>query len=124
MAVIASDNFNRADDPTSLGTADTGQTWTSVTGTWGISSAQAVHFDSSGTGRAVLETGFTDCITKITLVNPTSVGTGGGGMGLICRYFDTTHYWRLTYERFPGNANRLRLHRVYGGTATVIDVDI
>jgi len=35
--VIAYDSFNRADNASSLGTADTGQNWQALRGTWGIS---------------------------------------------------------------------------------------
>jgi hypothetical protein len=73
----------------------------------------------------VLETGFTDAVTKVTLVNPEDVSFGAGTVGLVCRYLDSTHLWRLTYEKFPGTARRLRLHRTFGSfTATVIDVNI
>lgn len=41
VGVVVSDSFNRADSASSLGTADTGQVWSSAVGTWGISSNRA-----------------------------------------------------------------------------------
>lgn len=121
MAIIVSDSFNRADNPTSLGTADTGQAWTSVSGVWGIDSGDGVRF-SSGTGtsgHAIIEGTLTDVIVKATLVNPSSVASFAGLTGILVRYFDSTHYFTLSYEKFPGPTYELRLHRTYGGTATV-----
>lgn len=124
MAIIASDDFARPDNPSSLGTATTGQVWAQPLGTWGIATNTAFRDSTlSNTGIAIIDTGFTDAIVKVTLVNPTSVAFGAGSMGIVLRYFDASHYWHLAYEKFPG-ANRVRLHRTFGGTTTVIDVAI
>lgn len=40
------DSFNRANNSSSLGTADSGQTWTNTKGTWGTSSNQASSSDA------------------------------------------------------------------------------
>lgn len=131
MAIIVSDSFDRANDPTSLGTADTGQVWSQVRGSVGavgIESNNALLTWNSGelNGRAVVETGFVDAITKATFVNPTS-GTQNfaTGMGLLFRYIDADYFWQLTYYKFPGPANRLRLQRTYAGsTFTASDTEI
>ena len=59
MAMVVFDDFNRANDPTSLGTATTGQTWSLVHGDFpfGILGNQA-YWNRTGAGdrtaRAVL----------------------------------------------------------------------
>jgi len=40
-SAVVWDSFNRANSTTSMGVSDSGHTWTSVTGVWGISSNQA-----------------------------------------------------------------------------------
>lgn len=130
MAIIVQDDFNRTDNPTSLGTANTGQTWNQVSGTSGnfqINSNNALWswnpFD--GAGRDVIESGFTDAVTQVTLVNPTSGSQNFGiGLGLICRYVDSNNFFQLVYYRFPG-ASQLRLQRTFAGaTTTVADLGL
>lgn len=120
MAVIVSDTFDRIDGP--LGTADTGQSWLVISGDWAVIAHTAERSNvTKVSGVAVIQTGFTDAVTKVELVNPSSISFGAGNMGIVVRYFDSSHYFSLTYDRFPG-ANRVRLKRTYGGTATVVDV--
>ena len=44
MAVLVSDNFNRANDPAAIGVATTGQTWISARNTWGNSTINYIQF--------------------------------------------------------------------------------
>jgi len=131
MSTIVSDNFTRADNPTSLGTATTGQTWSQVAGASGafsISSNTALWTWNFGevVGRVIIESGFTNAVTKVTLVNPTTgSGNFGIGEGLIFRYVDANFLWRLIYTRSIGTTNQLRLQRTYSGsTSTVLDLAI
>lgn len=127
MAIIVSDNFDRANDPSSLGTTDTGQVWSVVRGpsdAFGINSNNAVWTWDFGDqdGHVVVETGFTDARATLTLVNPTN-GTRIFAVryGLIVRYVDENYFWRLTYlQATPG---RVWLQRTYAGsTATMFEV--
>lgn len=65
MAIIVSDSFTRANNPTSLGTAETGQAWSALEGTWGIVDNQAIVniLDSV----AVVEAGVSNCEVTVTL---------------------------------------------------------
>lgn len=125
MAIIVSDSFNRADDPTGLGTADTGQVWSQVLGPVGalsINSNNALWTWHYPNARAwgVLETGFTDAITKVTLAGTQNVPQNYAvGYGLICRYVSNSYFWHLIYENFP-SANQLRLQRTYAGSTTTV----
>lgn len=131
MAIIVSDSFDRANDPTSLGTADTGQVWSQVSGpagAFGINSNEALWTWNTPEvhGVAVVDSGFEDAVAKVTLVNPTESSQNSGiGMGLIFRRVDALYFWRLVYYKFPGPANRLRLQRTYNGsTATIMQVNV
>ena len=126
MAIIVFDDFNRADNPTSLGTANTGQTWSQfsgVSGSFSISSNAALwtwHVGDPGS-RALIETGFVDAITTVTLPNATSGPNGfAAGEGIICRWQDSTHYWRMLYYKLPGALLTIRLQRVFGGLGTTV----
>lgn len=118
MAIIVSDSFNRADG--SLGTADTGQAWAVSSGTWGIVSNTAEDITSVN-GFAVLETGTTESITTVTLLNPSQSRSGG----VICRWVSSNYFFSLTVDVFPGNIYQLRLKRIYAGSqSTVFDKNI
>lgn len=59
---IVSDTFDRADSTTSLGSADTGQAWTALSGTWGISTNAAYLPGSASPAVAVIDSGKADLI--------------------------------------------------------------
>lgn len=71
--IIAWDSFDRADNSTSLGTADTGQTWVTPNSTWGISNNKAMvftaatTFSASNKSVAYLATIYSDCIISLTV---------------------------------------------------------
>lgn len=129
MAIIVFDDFNRTDDPTSLGTATTGQTWAQTSGPpgLGINSNNAIWTWPSANGcKGVIESGSTNGITIVTLVNQSVMDQNYGEFfGLMFRYVDTNYYWSLIFQKFPGPTNQLRLQRTYAGsTTTIIDVNI
>ncbi len=127
MATLVSDNFTRADDPTSLGIATTGQVWSNASGVFGISSNQALWTWNFGgaSGNAVIDSGATDGITQVDLENPNDTATSFAiTCGLIFRYVNSSYFWRLSYTRF-GTGSTLNLQRTYGGsTATVLSVPV
>lgn len=102
---VISDSFDRADDATSLGVADTGQAWVAQRGTWGISGNQAyMAVVASANDSAVIDTGISDCTVQV------KVAAVGGSMGLTVRASDadnaiTTNLTGL-YRRTAG-ANAL-----------------
>ncbi len=125
MAILASDDFNRADDPTGLGIATTGQVWDTVSGRWSVlSNAARIDWDNGDpiTSIVTLETGFTDVIAYVTLPS-VDVPNFAAGIGVICRYVDANFYWRLATFDGPGTPGLLRLQRVYAGSVfTAIDI--
>lgn len=69
------DSFNRADSTTTMGSTDTGQTWTPLSGTWGIISNTGYKVVTSGNQEhTVIDATVSDC--TITLI-VTTVDSGG-----------------------------------------------
>ncbi len=75
-ALPITDSFNRADSSSSLGTTDTGQPWTALAGTWGITGNKAYKVTGSAQGWAVVESGVSDCTISVTLSGTTNAGGG------------------------------------------------
>jgi len=63
---IVSDAFNRADSTTTMGNADTGQTWVPNSGTWGITSNQADHIVNTSQNTTIVDSGVSDCTVQVT----------------------------------------------------------
>lgn len=83
------DTFARQASKVSLGTADSGQRWTAVAGTWGrgLGAAYMARPGSSGIGLAVIDMGAPDGLVQATQV------TSGDSAGLAFRYLDSSNYW-------------------------------
>jgi len=76
MAIVVKDSFNRANSTTSLGVAETGQTWV-TDGVWGIENNQAKYIRDNSI--AILNTGISDCIISVKNINKLE------GSGLVFR---------------------------------------
>lgn len=99
---VVSDSFNRADSSTSLGSADTGQAWTALVGTWGITSNQAYNPVGGGDNQctAVVDAGVSDCTVQVTKPNSHDAG-------FVFRVVDANNYLMFTeagvlYKRVGG----------------------
>lgn len=70
--VIVSDNFDRADNLSTLGTSSTGQPWMVIKGTFGISNNQAYPVNGCpAPGYAVIDGGSADGTIQVTnIINP------------------------------------------------------
>lgn len=134
MTVVVFDNFNRADSPTSLGTATTGQVWANVPGEgnvlpgdpYGILSNQGWWnrngSGAAGDGLAALETGLTNAKASVRLMDVLAGGLVNlRNMGILFHYVDTTHYMFATYARAGGGL--WRLYRADGTAPTHIGPD-
>lgn len=105
---LVGDAFARA-DAASLGTADTGQTWTSSSGTFKIVGKAAIPATATNT-RSYVETGTADhWATVMVAANP------AGDAFLIARLMDGLNYYRATLT-----ANSVILHKVVAGSVTVL----
>jgi hypothetical protein len=104
MAIIVQDSFNRANSTTSMGVADTGQTWEEIVGNWGINSNQAYFTGGTTNNIAGIESGVSDCRISV------NIATLSGEPGLTFRIQDTTNWFRLIYS-----GGRFYLQRAVNG---------
>lgn len=103
------DSFDRANSATTMGNANTGQTWTPNNGTWGINSNQAYNSGgTAGVGTVI------DCLHSNVILTCTLNRNGSGGPGLIFRQVDTGNYWY-----FWSDGVRLVILSVQAGVATI-----
>lgn len=107
------DNFNRADNPLSLGSSSEGWSWTAVDGTWGISSNNAIQsvISLNETARAESDLTTDAHYTQLTITRFASDNIGVGGP---CTRFSAsaktfyTYLWRRSstqYQLFKCVAN-------------------
>ncbi len=92
------DSFNRADNPSSMGDTDTGQTWVPNLGTWGIVGNEA-YCIGVGQYTTVIETGVSDCTVSV-------VTNALGSPGPCWRSTNDSNYWigagGTIYKRVAG----------------------
>lgn len=109
---VVSDSFDRADSGTSMGTADTGQVWTPLAGTWGIDTNRGYSVGSDPADRqVVVESGVSDPTVAVDV----PVLDSGGGTGLLFRGVDANNYWIFTSE-----GTRWALYKRVTGTHTLV----
>lgn len=111
MGVLAYDSFNRVDNAAALGTADTGQTWTVLQGTWGISSNQACLITSAGARNRIVINGLP---ANVSITITFSVNTVLSR--LMFRHVDTSNY--LQFINLSGSS--YALYKVVAGVATML----
>lgn len=108
--VNITDSFTRADSTTTLGTTDTGQAWTAVSGTWGIGTNRAYKPSGAGDHAAVVEAAATDVTATVTLA------TAAAFYGLAPRVVDANNLWIVYYN----TASTMLLTKIVGGAYTVV----
>lgn len=96
---IVSDTFTRADSTTTLGNAETGQAWSALAGTWGISSNTAYTTTTTAPGSAVVDSGVSNCIIKA------KIATQQGGAYVAFRAVNATNF--LFFGNNGGTAYKL-----------------
>lgn len=107
-----SDNFNRADNTSSLGTpSDGGSAWIAATGTWGVVSGQPQTSSPVAYGMAVLECGSADVDIQVT-VTSTSANTT---LMLWARASDASNALLAYYYN-----NNIYIQRYQSGSATTL----
>ena len=105
--VIVSDNFLRGTSA-SLGTADTGQAWEMLGGTFGIDSNHAAPSSAGAWSKAVVSSGVSDC--EISLV----FYSWPPQPRLLFRVVDTNNYWFFGWTA----ADKLSLYKIVAGVVT------
>jgi hypothetical protein len=113
------DYFTRADSTTTLGTADTGQTWTAHTGTWGISSNQAYLATRSGDSVATVDCGKSD----IDFTCNVTLGADGTQPGIVFRATDDQNYLLAFLNNSTGATDDIELYQRVAGAYTKLGTD-
>jgi hypothetical protein len=104
---IVSDSFNRADSTSSLGVAETGQTWEAISGTWGIQSNAAYRV--AGTNALVaINSGYADNIAISAKVTQNS-----GAERIAFRISDANNYMYIQQS-----LTTLRLYKYEAGVSS------
>jgi hypothetical protein len=109
------DSFNRENNTSTLGTTETGQTWTVSNGVFGISNNSAYRVSGTGIGFAYVETGLADFTLSVKL---TSIGTGIGHF-LVFRLSDTSNYLLL----YVNGSGQYTVYKTVAGVNTLLDTD-
>lgn len=105
--ILVYDSFNRADNATTLGNADTGQAWTALAGTFGISGNQAYVASHVGADRAVLNANAFDYALTVQFSIAAAL------QRLIFRNSDINNEWFV-----EGGASAYTLVKRVAGTTT------
>lgn len=105
---VLCDTFTRADSTTELGVADSGQTWTALTGVLGISNNQAYQ-PTGANSRSVIDLGVANYFFSLRV--PT-LGTAGF---LNFRVSDNINLWRFGYS-----GNGMMVQKIVAGSVTTI----
>lgn len=87
------DDFDRADNATSLGDTTTGQAWTAVAGTWGIQ-GEAAYVAVPNQGAGGRNVAVVDLGSSNGAVEATASGISAG-WGLVFRYQGPNNYWMV-----------------------------
>lgn len=92
--ILAKDDFNRADNVSSLGNADTGQTWQQLLGIWGISGNNVNLSTTADPSLVVIDSLFSNGLVSAQLKNMVAVKQ----IGLVFRLTDTSNYLRIVVD--------------------------
>lgn len=112
---LPSDDFNRADSTTTLGTSSSGHAWTALGGTWGISSNKGYIQDATGVKPPYLESGVSDCTVKAVL-NKSDASNNLNRFGIAFRISDASNF---IYAYFI-TSSQARLFKFEAGVGTQI----
>lgn len=117
--VLVFDSFTRADSATSLGKANTGQTWSALSGTWGIISNQAYLASVISAAVAVVNALIPDVsLTCSVTLSPT---LNRANAGLILRCIDDNNYILIAIAKAgTGTADAIEIYKRDAGTFTAL----
>lgn len=91
------DTFDRA-DADDLGSADTGEEWSTASGSWAVVNEQAASTDARARPAiAVIEGGTANRLTEASMMVVES------GAGIVFRYRDPQNYWAMTADPEVGS---------------------
>ena len=118
---IVRDSFDRADSAITLGSADTGQAWTKLAGTWGISSNKAYLVSNTGQAVAVIDSGYANLNYTVDIT--TSPTASRVDCGLVFRATDNSNFLLLAIEK-SATANTIKLWKNDAASFGVLAQDL
>lgn len=116
--ILLRDTFTRADSALSLGNAETGQAWTAVSGTWGVSSGQLYCPSDTSSHLVTVNPGADagNAIAEITVSGTIAVpGTDARYFALAFRVTDASNLLRVYLL-----AGSISLQKIVAGSGTVL----
>jgi hypothetical protein len=120
--VYVFDSFNRPDNASSLGVADTGQTWVAELGTWGIGNNTAQPFASTGSGAiATINSTVSDCSVGAIMTRSVS----NVNAALLLRESDTSNFIQVEISPVAVTLRRNQsgVYTVIGNFSTTINLN-
>lgn len=112
------DTFNRADSASTLGSADTGQAWTAVSGTWGISSNKGylVTTTPEASRVATIDPGLTNFVLSCDV----TLGATRVNTGILLKYIDASNHVIVNfYDPSSADPSDFTIQVANSGTYTV-----
>jgi hypothetical protein len=121
VTIAARDLFDRADSTTTLGTADTGQAWQMLAGTWGISANRAYSAVATANGAAVIDCGTADGVYIVEWA------TKGTAPRIVLRAIDASNYLFIDangdlWKRSAGVNTKLRARAASFAPSSILTV--
>lgn len=121
VATVVTDTFTRADSSTSIGTADTGQAWSALKGTWGIKTNAAELYTGAAGGQevAVVDagTGHANGTVQVDIIPHAGVGGGGIDAGVVTKVADASNYLLVAVHKLDTSSD-LKLYKCVAGAFT------
>lgn len=117
---LATDGFTRADSVVTLGSLETGQPWTALTGTWGISSNEAYMVSTTLDGVATFNVLATQSI-DITAHIHTTATVNRTDRGIVFRCIDTNNFLLVQLLDTATDDRLVRIVKRVGGTYTMLN---
>lgn len=112
--VLVRDRFDGKTSATTLGRAETGETWTPRVGTWGCDSS-GYAYNVSGTAGGIATVPCQVANGDLWLKLPV-IDTSAGNAGLVYRYQDGSNYWRFFAN---ASTNEYLYQAVVAGSVTL-----
>lgn len=99
---IVADTFTRADSAVTLGSAETGQAWSALSGTWGISGSKAYLASTTAQAVAIVESGAADADVSVDVT--LSASASRADVGIAFRVIDDNNYLLAAFTKTASDA--------------------
>lgn len=94
-----SDSFSRVDNAASMGSADTGQVWSAMTGTWGVLTGAAYTASHVDNDSCSIDVGANQMVVQCEMLSPNHAANGEAA-GLLASVTDSSNYYLVQIVAF------------------------